>query len=162
MQQSEIMVKMVLDRWFSLIKSFETTINQLSDDELQKEIVPGRNRGIWLLGHMVAEHDDMLRLLDWGPQQYPHLHKPFIESPDKTVAGLPPAQELRANWAEQVPYMTQKIKSMTVDAWFEKHTAISAEDFVKEPHRNKLNVMLTRCTHLASHHGQLMLLVKKQ
>lgn len=161
MQQNEIMVKMVLDRWFSLIKGFTATINQLSDEELQKEIVPGRNRGIWLLGHMVAEHDDMLRLLDWGSKQYPHLHKPFIESPDKTVADLPSVQELRANWAEQVAYMTPTINSVPVDGWFEKHTAVSADDFAKEPHRNKLNVMLTRCTHMASHHGQLMLLVKK-
>ncbi len=161
MQQNEIMVKMVLDRWFSLIKGFTTVLSELSDEELQKEIVPGRNRGIWLLGHMVAEHDDMLRLLDWGPQQYPHLHKPFIESPDKTVADLPSTQELRANWTEQIAYMTPKINAMTVAGWFEKHTAVSAEDFVKEPHRNKLNIMLTRCTHMASHHGQLMLRVKK-
>ena len=32
------------------------------------------------------------------------------------------------------------------------------EDFIKEPHRNKLNVLLTRTTHLAYHAGQLALL----
>ena len=32
------------------------------------------------------------------------------------------------------------------------------EDFIKEPHRNKLNIILTRTTHLSYHTGQLALL----
>jgi hypothetical protein len=162
MEQNEIMVKMILDRWYALIKNFDTTLNELTDEELQKEIAPGRNRGIYLLGHMVAVHDDMLRLLDWGNQQYPDLSKTFIDSPDKAVAQLPSVKELRANWAEQVKYMTQKINSTPVAGWFERHTAVTPEDFAKEPHRNKLNVMLTRCTHMSYHHGQLILLQAKK
>lgn len=162
MQQDQIMVKMMLDRWYALIKNFNTTFAELTDEELQKEIVPGRNRGIYLLGHMVAVHDDMLRLLGWGNKQYPDLYKIFVESPDKAIAQLPSANELRKNWADQVSYMTEKINSTPVAEWFEKHTAVSAEDFAKEPHRNKLNIMLTRCTHMAYHHGQLILLQAKK
>jgi len=162
MEQNATMVKMLLDRWYALIKNFDTTFAELSDEDLQREIAPGRNRGIYLLGHMVAVHDDMLRLLDWGPKQYPELFKTFIELPDKAVAQLPSAKELRANWAEQVKYMTQKINSTPIGDWFEKHTAVSAEEFAKEPHRNKLNIMLTRCTHMAYHHGQLILLLAKK
>jgi hypothetical protein len=161
MEQNETMVKMVLDRWFSLIQNFDATLTALTDEELQKEIAPGRNRGIYLLGHMIAVHDDMLRLFGWGDKQHPDLFKTFIESPDKAVAQLPSAKELRANWQEQVAFMTTKINGTPVAGWFEKHTAVTAEDFAKEPHRNKLNIMLTRCTHMAYHHGQLILLQAK-
>jgi len=41
-----------------------------------------------------------------------------------------------------------------------KHTSVSEEDFAKEPHRNRLNVLTTRTTHLASHYGQLIFLKK--
>lgn len=162
MEQNATMVKMILDRWYALIGNFDATLNDLSDEDLQREIAPGRNRGIYLLGHMVAVHDDMLRLLDWGPKQYPGLFKTFIESPDKAVAELPSAQELRANWSDQVKYMKQKIDGTAVNEWFGKHTAVTAEDFAKEPHRNKLNIMLTRSTHMAYHHGQLILLTARK
>lgn len=162
MEQNQVMVKMLTDRWFALIKNFNNTFNALNDEDLQREIAPGRNRGIYLLGHMVAVHDDMLRLLDWGNRQYPELFKIFVESPDRAVADLPSAKELRANWAEQVTLMTEKINNTPVAGWFEKHTAVTAEDFAKEPYRNKLNILLTRCTHMAYHHGQLLLLEAKK
>jgi hypothetical protein len=44
------------------------------------------------------------------------------------------------------------------EEWFEKHTAVSAEDFINEPHRNKLNIIITRTSHLNYHTGQLVLL----
>lgn len=45
--------------------------------------------------------------------------------------------------------------------WFAKHTAVSDEDFAKEPHRNRLNVLLSRTIHQSNHLGQLSLLKKK-
>jgi hypothetical protein len=50
---------------------------------------------------------------------------------------------------------------MKADEWFNKHTAVSAEDFAKEPHRNKLNVIVNRTNHTSYHLGQLVYLVKK-
>ena len=89
MNTTEITLKMVFDRWYALIKNFDTTLNELTDEQLQKEIAPGKNRGIYLLGHMIAVHDDMLRLLDLGDKMHPELFEPFITSPDKTVSELP-------------------------------------------------------------------------
>jgi hypothetical protein len=158
MDTNQVMVKMVLDRWFALVNNFEKSLSALTDEQLQHEIAPGRNRGIYLVGHLVAVHDDMLRKLDLGDMLYPHLEEPFIKSPDKAVAEIPSAAELRANWAELHTLFAQKINAMQPAEWFERHTAVSAEDFQKEPHRNKLNILLTRCTHLAYHHGQFILI----
>jgi hypothetical protein len=48
-------------------------------------------------------------------------------------------------------------KSMSENDWLQRHTAASEEDFKKEPQRNKLNVLLSRVTHKASHLGQITL-----
>ena len=39
--------------------------------------------------------------------------------------------------------LSAKLQTVSDTEWFEKHTLVSAEDFQKEPHRNKLNVLLT-------------------
>jgi hypothetical protein len=54
--------------------------------------------------------------------------------------------------------MTAKINALTPDEWFQKHTAVTSEDFAKEPHRNRLNIVVTRTSHLSYHLGQLVLL----
>ena len=149
---------MVFDRWNSSLASYDKLLNSLTDEQLQKEIAPNKNRGVYLIGHLIAVHDDMLILLGMGDKLYPELHKTFIASPDKSVAEIPSVQELRACWSKQCEVLKQKFESQLPEEWFEKHTAVSAEDFIKEPHRNKLNIILTRTTHLNYHTGQLILL----
>ncbi len=158
MTTTDISVKMVLDRWSASIKNTDTLINLLSDEQLQKEIAPGKNRGIYILGHLVAVHDDMLVLLDMGEKLYPQLNEPFLKNPDKATAQIPSLKELRSYWAKQCEVIAQKIGSLSTAQWFEKHTAVSSEDFAKEPHRNKLNIVITRTSHLQYHTGQLVLL----
>ena len=155
---TETMIKMVLDRWYALIKNFDTLLDLISDDQLQKEVSPGKNRGIYLLGHLTAVHDDMLPLLNLGDKLYPSLSEPFIKSPDKAVSELPSAKELRANWKKVNEVLAEKFSTVKPDEWFQKHNSVSAEDFIKEPHRNRLNIIITRTTHLSYHLGQFILL----
>ncbi len=158
MNTTQTAVKMILDRWEASIQNCDVLLKSLSDEQLQKETSPGRNRGIYLLGHLIAVHDHMLPLLNFGEKQYPELDKIFIESPDKAVSEIPSVQELRSMWDKQVSYLKEKMGHLAADDWFERHTAVSEEDFAKEPHRNKLNIILTRTTHLAYHTGQLVYL----
>ena len=158
MTTTDTCVKMVLDRWNGSIKNWNSILDSLTDEQLQREIAPGKNRGIYLLGHLIAVHDDMLLLMDMGPKLYPDLHEPFIKAADKTVDKLPSVAELRSYWNKQNEVLQQKMDTLSTSAWFEKHTAVSAEDFAKEPHRNKLNIVITRTSHLQYHSGQLVLL----
>jgi len=153
-----LFVKMILDRWYASILNCDTLLNSVSDETLQKEIAPGKNRGIYLLGHLIAVHDDLLILLDMGPKLYPELNEPFIKFPDKTVEQLPTVSELRTFWTKQSEAIKQKFDNLKPEEWFEKHTAVSTEDFEREPHRNKLNIVVTRTSHLQYHLGQLQLL----
>ncbi|TGD58170.1 DinB family protein [Flavobacterium humi] len=158
MNANQTMVKMILDRWHAMLGQFETALNSLSDEQLQHEISPGKNRGIYLLGHLIAVHDDMIAKLDFGKALYPELEAPFITSPDKAVAELPSAASLRAKWTELHTLLNGKINSLQPEEWFQKHTVVSAEDFAKEPHRNKLNIVNTRTNHLSYHLGQFILI----
>src|SRR6187455_3456796 len=104
------MVKMVLDRWDACIKNADTLISSLTDETLEKEIAPGKNRGIYLIGHLVAVHDDMLILLDMGEKLYPGLHEPFLKAPDKSTHQIPTVTELRKFWNKQCEVLKQKFE----------------------------------------------------
>jgi hypothetical protein len=158
MATTELFLKMTFDRWNGSITNLNAILSNLTDETLQKEIAPGKNRGVYLLGHLIAVHDEMLKLLDMGEKLYPELYEPFIKSPDKAVTQIPTAAELRSFWTKQCEVLKQKFDSLKPEEWFEKHTAVSAEDFIKEPHRNKLNIIITRTSHLQYHSGQLVLL----
>jgi hypothetical protein len=158
MDTTQTAVKLILDRWEASVHNYDTLLKSLSDDQLQKEASPGKNRGVYLLGHLIAVHDSMLPLLNFGEKQYPELTKIFIESPDKSVADLPSAAELRAIWDKQRTHLKAKMDLLNPADWFERHTAVSEQDFENEPHRNKLNIILTRTTHLAYHTGQMIYL----
>ena len=158
MDTTQTAVKLILDRWEASVYNFDTLLKALTDDQLQREISPGKNRGIYLLGHLISVHDSMLPLLNFGEKQYPELASVFIESPDKSVSDLPSVAELRVIWDQQKMYLKAKMDQLKPTDWFHRHTAESEQDFENEPHRNKLNIILTRTTHLAYHTGQMIYL----
>lgn len=156
--QNQLAVKSVVDGWHFRVKVVDELFNKLTDEQLQHEISPGRNRGIYLLGHLTAVHDRMLPLLNFEQQLYPQLDEPFINQPDKAVADIPTAKELRTYWATVNSTLAAHINKLQTDEWFLKHNSVSAEDFAKEPHRNRLSIIVSRMGHLASHQGQVVLI----
>jgi hypothetical protein len=159
MDAKQLAVKSVLDAWNSRIESANKIFDGLSDEDLQKEVAPGRNRAIYLLGHLALVHDKMLPLLELEGQHYTHLEETFLSKPDKAVA-MPSAKEVRAVWKDVNSKLAGHFAKWTADDWFKKHSAVSAEEFVKEPHRNRLNVVLGRTNHLQYHVGQVALIKK--
>lgn len=155
-----LIVKSVLDAWNSRIEAANKMFDSLSDEDLQKEVAPGRNRAIYLLGHLALVHDKMLPLLNFEPQHYAHLDDTFLTKPDKSVPEIPAAKEVRAIWKNVNSKLATHFNKLSPDEWFQKHSSVSAEDFAKEPHRNRLNVVLGRTNHLQYHMGQVALIKK--
>lgn len=149
---------MIIDRWQAQVGLFNHALRAMSDTQLQQEIAPGRNRGIYLLGHLTTVNDDMLPLLDLGNKLYPELTEPFLKSPDRAVAEIPSADELRGKWLTLNDTLNNRFDSLQPEEWFQRHMSVSAEDFANEPHRNKLNIIVTRTTHMAYHTGQFILI----
>lgn len=160
MKQNELLVKAAVDSWHLTIANADKLLDTLSDDDLAKEIAPGRNRGLYLLGHLAAVHDRMIPLLNFGTRMHPELDNTFLTQPDKAVDFLPATHELRAYWKEINDTLATRINSLTPEEWLQRHTSVSEEDFAKEPHRNRFNVLVGRTNHLANHYGQMLLLKK--
>lgn len=149
---------MTLDSWNARILQGDKLFASLTDEQLQKEVAPGKNTGVYLLGHLTAANDSIVKLLDMGEPLYPELYKLFIEAPDKTISDLPSVANLKTYWANVNANLAKHFSALSPDDWFKKHTSVSEEDFAKEPHRNKLNIVLTRTNHFSYHMGQLALL----
>ena len=60
MSQQQIFIKMVLDGWHSKASHLDKLLTELSAEQLSKEVSPGRNRGIYLAGHLTALADSIL------------------------------------------------------------------------------------------------------
>ena len=160
MEATSLIIKSVLDAWNTRLEAANKMFNSLTDEDLQKEVSPGRNRGLYLLGHMAVVHDKMLPLLNFESQLYPHLEEAFLSKPDRSVSEIPSTKELRAIWETVNAKLTAHFNKLSADEWLQKHSAVSEEDFAKEPHRNRLNVLIGRTNHMQYHIGQVALLKK--
>jgi hypothetical protein len=154
----DIFVKMSLQAWDVQIKRTEKLISGLSDEQLLQEVAPGRNRGIYLLGHLVAVHDAMLPLFFLGERLYPDMDEAFIKNPDNAGFKMPAITDLRERWVTIHQLLSEKFSALTKEEWLQRHNAMTEEDLVKEPHRNKLSVLMNRTAHIAYHQGQLRFL----
>jgi len=159
---TELFVKMAIAAWNAHFSRVDKLINELSDEQLAAEVSPGRNSGTYLLGHLIAVTDGMMSLLGFGDRLYPELEKVFLTSPDKSGLPHPSLPELRKYWKEVNTRFSNSIANTSPEEWFGKHTAVSEEAFAKEPHRNKLNVLMSRTNHQSYHLGQLVFLGNKK
>jgi hypothetical protein len=157
----QLFITMAVSAWKTYNDRFNKLIETLSDEQLSADIAPGRNSGTYLLGHMAAVHDNMLPLLGLSEKLFPQLETVFVSSPDKAHP-KPPISELKRYWKEVSTKLEQHINSLTPEQWFDRHNAVSEADFAKEPHRNKLNLLINRTNHLSSHYGQMILLGKSR
>lgn len=156
--QLNLVITMAISAWESQNKQLKKLIDALTDDQLQKEIAPGRNTGVYLLGHLIAVSDALLPLFGFSDRLYPELEEVFIKNPDKSGLAMPTITELKEKLEAVNAKLTTVFETTDVDEWLDRHTAVSQEDFAKEPHRNKLNVLMNRTGHMANHLGQMLLL----
>jgi len=154
----EVFIKMVLDAWYTQINRTDDLVNSLPDEKLQQRVALGKNNGVYLLGHLAAVHDKMQPLLALGETLHPEWYELFVTQPYNPAAKVPAISEIKRYWKKINAALAEKFAAMSSAQWFEKHNAVSAEDFIAEPHRNKLNVIINRTNHLEYHRGQLILL----
>ncbi|MDB4890445.1 MAG: hypothetical protein JWL61_2300 [Gemmatimonadetes bacterium] len=157
MTAEQQLVDAALRAWKLNADRVEKFFVALSADQLQQEVAPGRNRLIYLWGHLAAVNDGLFPLLGIGPRLHPELDPTFLASPDRAVATLPSASELKDIAAEIDRELWKAFSRLSATDWIAKHTAVSDEDFVREPHRNRFSVLLSRTSHMSFHHGQAIL-----
>ncbi len=155
---TQLLTKLAVDQWHSKIKDTNNLLSKITDEQLLREVSPGRNTGMYILGHLVAVHDRMLPLLNLGERFHPELDDIYVESPDKAKPQTLTSAELRELWNKINGELASRFMQLSDQEWLQRHTAVSEEAFEKEPHRNRLNVLLSRTNHLSYHQGQLAFL----
>jgi DinB superfamily len=157
MTNEELMTTTAVNNWKLVVSRFSKGIAPLTDDQLQQEVAPGRNRLFYLVGHLTAVHDRMFALLGIGERLHPELDEAFITSPDKTHPDPLSAGELKQLWTDVNAKLTAAFEKLTPQEWLYKHTSVSDEDFANDPTRNRLAILLSRTGHAAFHTGQAIL-----
>jgi hypothetical protein len=156
------LVDLTLGVWKSDIGRATTFFSDISDEELLWEICPGRNRLIYLLGHLTAVNDGLFPLFGFGERLYPEMHEAFITSPDRSpVQDGFSGEDLKHRWVDVNQALSLSFDKLSPSQWLEKHTAVSDEEFEREPYRNRFTVLLRRTGHLSYHLGQTILAVRR-
>jgi hypothetical protein len=159
---SDLFARTAVASWKINLDRLNQMFDGFSDDELQQQIAPGKNRVFYLLGHMAAVHDRMLPLLSFGARLHEELDEDFLTNPDRTRPDRISAAALREAYTKINSALTSRIEALPAEEWLRKHEAISAEDFAKEPLRNRLAVLLSRTAHVQFHTGQIRLVAKQR
>jgi hypothetical protein len=157
MTTEKSLIDSALRVWKSNVERVDKLFEALSPGELQQEVAPGRNRLIYLWGHLAAVNDALLPLLRIGERLHPEFDGMFISNPDKSVELTVSVQSLKTAWQEINQKLWDAFSQFSASDWAQRHTAVSEEDFEREPHRNRFTALLGRTAHLAYHVGQATL-----
>jgi len=153
-------VALGLKVWKAQIERADKLFGGLSSEEVLREIAPGRNRLLYLWGHLTAVHDAMLPLLALGERLYPEFDVAFVSNPDKSHAAIPSHEQVRQAWKTVNGELGKGFENMSWSDWLQRHKAVSQEDFAKDASRNRLAILLSRTSHLSYHLGQAVLGLK--
>jgi uncharacterized damage-inducible protein DinB len=147
-------------QWETYNRRMQKVIDTISQENFHKPITPDGNSPSWVLGHLVDTDDALLELFGIRKRLFPELNTVYHHERDTNQKGHLTKEELTSKWKSVLDELDRAFKSMSENEWLGRHTAVSEEDFKKEPHRNKLNVMLSRVAHKASHLGQIAMQAK--
>jgi hypothetical protein len=81
----------------------------------------------------------------------------FIADPDRAAITVYSAEQLKQAWNQINERLLVEFSGWSPADWLERHTAVSAKDFLSEPHRNRYTVLLSMNTHMAFQFGQAIL-----
>ena len=157
MSTENSLIDAALRGWKSNVERVDKLFGTLSPEELEQQVTPGKNRLIYLWGHLAAVNDGLLPLLGIGERLHPELDAMFITKPDRSVELTVTAQSLKSAWDKINERLWEGFSKFSPADWTGRHTAVSEEDFEREPHRNRFTVLLGRTAHLAYHLGQATL-----
>src|SRR5436190_752638 len=128
MTPEQSIVATVVHSWTQNVERAGKLFSGLSESQLLQEVAPGRNRLIYLWGHLIAVNDGIAPLMGLGEQMHPELEALFVTEADKRAAALPTGAALTASWDEVHARLLAGFKGFGASDWAQKHTAMSDED----------------------------------
>lgn len=136
------------------------TLSRLSDNDFNLELFPGKNHGVWILGHLVVSDDDFSKFMGRGELLFPEYSEIFRQgSKVLPVENYPSVSELKKCW-DDVCQKNRKIYLDLKDFEFDEPHAM-LEDAEKDFFKTKGKVIMTWQLHQMYHNGQLAALLSK-
>ncbi|HMJ62453.1 MAG TPA: DinB family protein [Bryobacteraceae bacterium] len=157
MTTEEILAATALHSWKLVIGRLDEFIAPLDDEQLQRPVAPGRNRLVYLVGHLTATHDRMFPMLGLGKRLHPELDEAYFTNPDRAFPDPVSPSDVKKAWNEVNSKLSAAFDALTPKEWLQKHSAVTEEEFAKEPLRNRLAVLISRTNHVSFHAGQAIL-----
>ena len=127
------LIDSALRNWRSTVDRAGKLFGSLSQEQLLQEVAPGKNRLIYLWGHLTATNDALIPLLGFGSRIHPELDQMFVSNPDRIVPNILSGGELKIIWQETSETLWTGFSKLSVADWLQKHGAVSEEDFLREP-----------------------------
>ena len=155
MSMKNSLIDAALRGWKSSIERVDNLFGTLSPEQLEQQV--GKNRLIYLWGHLAAVNDGLLPLLGICERLHPELDAMFISKPDRSVELTVTGQSLKSAWDKINQRLWEGFSKFSPADWAGRHTAVSEEEFKREPNRSKFTVLLGRTAHMSYHLGQAML-----
>src|SRR5258705_4310019 len=131
------LIDSALRNWRSNVDRTDKVFGNLSQKQLLQEVAPGKNRLIYLWGHLTASNDALIPLLGFGSRIRPELDLMFVSNPDRTVTTILSGGELKIIWQETSQILWTAFSKLSSADWPPKHGAVSQEAFLWEPHLNR-------------------------
>ena len=147
--------------WQNMTQWASGYIDRLSDEEFAQDIIPGRNHGVWILGHLIESEDELSKFLGEGEMIYPDYEETFgMRSKLRPPQSYPPVPKLREQWKEVVAKNEHMFQTLHDSEWDEPHALVKGaveDDF----YGTKGRCVYLWNLHQMYHVGQLALLLAK-
>ena len=153
-------IEISLLQWDTYNRRMQKVIDTITDQNFNSAIVANGNSPSWLLGHLADTDDKLLELFGIKNRMFPELEKIYHHDRGTNQTSHLSKEDLNTKWKAITAELDNAFKSWSESDWLSKHAAVTEDDFKKEPQRNKLNVLLSRVAHKASHLGQIAMQAK--
>src|ERR1019366_8461519 len=135
-------------------------LDELTDEELRSDIIPGKNHGVWILGHLIASDDTLSEYLGYGPTLFPESQ---VYSQGNTLLPVDECKSpsvLRGEW-KKVCEKNESIYQTLTDAELDQPHAMLQGNPAEDYFKTKQGVIINWSLHQVHHAGQLALLLAK-
>ena len=150
-------IQSAIGNWNLTLTRLNKFFGGLSPEDFFQPVAPGKNRIVYILGHLAAVHDRTVEVLGIGKRLRPELDPVFLTNPDRAIEPVPESGELMQLWNEINGRLSGGLLTFGPAQWAGRHQAVSEDDFRRDPTRTCLSVLLNRTNHAGYHLGQLML-----
>ena len=141
MTSDEVLIQTAISSWEQIINRVGTLCSSCSEEQSLVEVASGKNRILYLWGHLTAVDDALFSILRLGERLHPELDAIFIAQPDRSVS-LPTSTEIAKRWEDVHIELLSRFKTLTSKEWLDRHGNVSPEEFEQKPTRNRLAVLL--------------------